>query len=127
MKSLLFSGDDAASYNCGTEYNLHATLGWGFWAFPIWTPIDDGIHYPIQYCEETPMENRLIVRQKAPIAQVSSEEAAIAQVPSEEATIEVVNETSQMSDASTADLYLPEPTFHFNPKEVSLRTAIESN
>ncbi|CAI4229155.1 unnamed protein product [Auanema sp. JU1783] len=40
--------DVSISYDIGKEENFSQTFGWGLWFFPLWTSLEDGLHYEIK-------------------------------------------------------------------------------
>uniref|UniRef100_A0AC34QEW3 Uncharacterized protein n=1 Tax=Panagrolaimus sp. JU765 TaxID=591449 RepID=A0AC34QEW3_9BILA len=51
-KTPIIRGDNRATYNLGGYLNYRAVFGWGLWAFPVPTPVTDGMHFHIRYSDD---------------------------------------------------------------------------
>ncbi|TKR75912.1 hypothetical protein L596_017135 [Steinernema carpocapsae] len=59
-------GDNHANYNLGTYRNYRAVFGWGLWAIPVDTRVNDGRHFPVNYPSDSQAE-RYVVRRAAEV------------------------------------------------------------
>ncbi|KAK0410027.1 hypothetical protein QR680_004903 [Steinernema hermaphroditum] len=60
-KPSIIRDDLNASYNLGTYRNIRAVFGWGLWAIPLDTRVNDGQHFPVAYPANTSAD-RFVVR-----------------------------------------------------------------
>ncbi|KAK0407662.1 hypothetical protein QR680_003519 [Steinernema hermaphroditum] len=60
-------GDSNAGYDLGTYRNFRAVFGWGLWAIPLDTRVNDGRHFPITYSDDS-FTDRFVVRRVAEVS-----------------------------------------------------------
>uniref|UniRef100_A0A7E4UPH8 Palmitoyltransferase n=1 Tax=Panagrellus redivivus TaxID=6233 RepID=A0A7E4UPH8_PANRE len=51
-KPPLIRGESRANYNITPYRNYRSVFGWGLWAFPVPTPVIDGLHYHVRYPDD---------------------------------------------------------------------------